>query len=66
MFQSVSLEDNPTNFPKPCVLSAYGVDNQFTAMDILRRWIYIFENCIDMGVRIIGFSTGNFTYLMFH
>ncbi|CAF2083410.1 unnamed protein product [Rotaria magnacalcarata] len=57
MFQSISAEDNPTNFPKPLLLSAYGVDNKFTAMDILRRWMYIFENCLDKGARIIGFST---------
>ncbi|CAF1521513.1 unnamed protein product [Rotaria sp. Silwood1] len=57
MFQSISTEDDPTNFPKPVLLSAYGVDNKFTAMDILRRWMYIFERCLDKDVRIIGFST---------
>ncbi|CAF1481283.1 unnamed protein product [Rotaria sp. Silwood1] len=60
MFQSISTEDDPTNFPKPVLLSAYGVDNKFTAMDILRRWMYIFERCLDKDVRIIGFSTGKF------
>ncbi|CAF3347145.1 unnamed protein product [Rotaria sp. Silwood2] len=57
MFQSISTEDDPRNFPKPILLSAYGVDNKFTALDILRRWIYIFERCLDKDVRIIGFST---------
>jgi len=60
MFQSISTENDPTNFPKPFLLSAYGVDNKFTAMDILRRWMYIFERCLDKGVRIVGFSTGKF------
>ncbi|CAF4757347.1 unnamed protein product, partial [Rotaria magnacalcarata] len=54
---SISTEDDPTNFPKPFLLSAYGVDNTFTAIDILRRWMYIFESCLDKGVRIVGFST---------
>jgi hypothetical protein len=58
MFQSISTEDDTTKFPKPFILSAYGVNNKFTAMDILRRWIYIFENCLNKGIRIIGFSTG--------
>ncbi|CAF1088693.1 unnamed protein product [Rotaria magnacalcarata] len=57
MFQSISTKDDPTNFPKPFLLSAYGVDNTFTAIDILRRWMYIFESCLDKGVRIVGFST---------
>ncbi|CAF4986618.1 unnamed protein product, partial [Rotaria sp. Silwood1] len=57
MFQSISTEDDPTNFSKPVLLSAYGVDNKFRAMDILRRWMYIFERCLDKDVRIIGFST---------
>lgn len=35
MFQSISTEDDPTNIPKLFLLSAYGVDNTFTAMDIL-------------------------------
>ncbi|CAF1534009.1 unnamed protein product, partial [Adineta steineri] len=57
VFQSVPTEDNAINIPKPFVLSAYGVNNKFSTMDILRRWIYIFESCLDKGVRVIGFST---------
>jgi hypothetical protein len=64
MLQGISTENDPTNFPKPFLLSAYGVNNKFTSMDILRRWMYIFENCLDKGVRVIGFSTGTF-YLFY-
>ncbi|UJR34576.1 hypothetical protein I4U23_027352 [Adineta vaga] len=39
--QSIPTEHNPNNPPKPFILSAYGVDNKFTAMDVLRRWIYM-------------------------
>ena len=64
MFQSISTEDTATKIPKPYLLSAYGINNKFTTLDILRRWIYIFEQCLDQGVRIIGFSTGKF-YTLF-
>ncbi|CAF4539581.1 unnamed protein product [Rotaria socialis] len=57
MFQRIPTEDNPKIFPKPCLLSAYGTDNRFTSIDILRRWIYIFQSFLNQGVRIIGFST---------
>jgi hypothetical protein len=60
MLQSLSAENDPTNFPKPFLLSTYDVNNKFTSIDILHRWIYIFENCLNKGVRIIGFSTGSF------
>lgn len=60
MLQSLSTEDDPKTFPKPFLLSAYGTNNKFTSIDILRRWIYIFENCLKQGVRVIGFSTGRF------
>ena len=46
------------------LLSAYGVDNKFAGVDILRRWMYIFERCLDKGVRIIGFSTGKFLFTL--
>lgn len=65
MFQSISTDKDPLNFPKPFLLSAYGVNNKFTAMDILRRWMYIFERCLDKNVRIIGFSTGKFSSFRF-
>ena len=64
MFQSISAEVAATNFPKPYLLSVYGVNNKFTALDILRRWIYIFENCLDEGIRVIGFYTGK-SYAVF-
>ena len=60
MFQSIPEKDYPVNVPKPFLLSAYGVDNRFRTMDVLRRWMYMFESCLDVGVRIVGFSTGKF------
>ena len=60
MFQSIPEKDYLRNIPKPFLLSAYGTDNKFTAMDVIRRWLHIFEGCLDVGVTIVGFSTGKF------
>ena len=57
MFQSIPAADG-ANVPRPFLLSAYGVNNRSTSIDIVRRWIYIFENCLSKGVRLIGFSSG--------
>ena len=61
MFQP--LPSIHTTSPSPLLMSAYGVDNTFTANDILRRWIFIFESCIQKQIRIIGFSTGRMRFL---
>ena len=60
MFQSIPEKDYPVNVPKPFLLSVYAVDNKFTTMDVLRRWIYMFESCLNVSLRIVGFSTGKF------
>jgi hypothetical protein len=41
----------------PFILSAYGSDNKVTATDVLKRWLYIYNQCLVQGVRVIGFST---------
>ena len=41
----------------PFIVSAYGTNSRYTSLDILRRWIWIFEQCLGQGIRIIGFST---------
>ena len=60
MFQSIPTEDNAPRTPRPLLLSAYGVDNNITPINVLNRWMYIFQQCLDQNVRIIGFSTGKF------
>jgi hypothetical protein len=49
---------NQSTIPSPFLLSAYGIDNTATANDILQRWYYIFNQCLQRNIRIIGFSTG--------
>ncbi|CAF1413057.1 unnamed protein product [Rotaria sordida] len=48
---------NNSSVPAAFLLSAYGVVNTYTSMDILRRWLFIFNNCLQRNIRIIGFST---------
>jgi hypothetical protein len=42
---------------RPIILSAYGTNNKYTSLDIIRRWIWMLEQCSSRGIRIIGFST---------
>ncbi|CAF1560648.1 unnamed protein product, partial [Didymodactylos carnosus] len=41
---------------RPFLLAAYGTDTKSIAIDILRRWIYIYERCKLNDIRIIGYS----------
>jgi hypothetical protein len=45
------------------LLTGYGVVNTYTSMAILRRWLFIFNECLQKHIRIIGFSTGKFSSL---
>jgi len=66
MFQPIP-QLNYSNAPASFLLSAYGVDNTSTAIDILCRWIYIFNSSYKKQIRIIGFSTGKvFTSNIFY
>ncbi|CAF1508847.1 unnamed protein product, partial [Didymodactylos carnosus] len=38
------------------LISAYGVNSRYTSVDIIRRWSYIYEECNQKGIRMIGFS----------
>ncbi|CAF3061476.1 unnamed protein product [Rotaria sp. Silwood2] len=57
MIQPVQSTTQNT-IPSPFLLSAYGIDNTATANDILQRWWYIFNQCLQRNIRIIGFATG--------
>jgi hypothetical protein len=38
------LEETKSSVPsRPCILSAYGTNNKFSAVDLLRKWIYIYN-----------------------
>lgn len=39
------------------LLAAYGIGNTFTAIDVLNRWMWVFENSRQSNVRIVAFAT---------
>jgi hypothetical protein len=41
----------------PFLISAYGTDNKFDSYDLINRWLKIYDESLQRGVRIIGFST---------
>ncbi|CAF4106974.1 unnamed protein product [Adineta steineri] len=41
----------------PFILSAYGSNNKAKAIEILRRWLFIHDQCLIQGVHVIGFSS---------
>ena len=54
MVQPIARFGQPS---RPVILSAYGTNNKYTALDIMRRWIWIFDESLSRGIRVIGFST---------
>ena len=42
---------------RPYILSAYGIDNQTNAVEVLKHWIYLYDECKSRDIRIVGFST---------
>ena len=43
--------------PSASVMSAYGTDNKVTSMDVLKRWLFIYQEFHHRNIRILGFST---------
>ncbi|CAF2257375.1 unnamed protein product [Rotaria magnacalcarata] len=44
-------------YSSPFLLAAYGISNNFKAIDVLNRWIWMFEKSKQSNVRIVAFST---------
>ncbi|CAF2945704.1 unnamed protein product [Rotaria sp. Silwood2] len=42
---------------RPCILSAYGTNNKYTAIDVLRKWMYLYNECKKRNINVVGFST---------
>ena len=47
----------PNKHASPFILSAYGTDNKFDSYDLIKRWLKIFDEAKQRGIRIVGFST---------
>jgi hypothetical protein len=44
-------------YSSPFLLAAYGLSNKFKAIDVLHRWLWIFEKSRESNVRIVAYST---------
>jgi hypothetical protein len=51
MLKSLVLSD------PPFILSAYGSNNKTKAIEILKRWLFIYHQCLIQDIHVIGFST---------
>jgi hypothetical protein len=52
--QPITRQDQASS---PFFISAYGTDNKFDSYDLINRWLKIFDESLQRGIRIIGFST---------
>ena len=41
----------------PFLIAAYGTDNTFDSYHLLRRWLQIFDESLQQGIRVVGFAT---------
>ncbi|CAF3191676.1 unnamed protein product [Rotaria socialis] len=51
MLKSLVLSD------PPFILTAYGSNNKAKAIEILKRWLFIYHQCLIQDIHVIGFST---------
>lgn len=47
----------PFSQASPFLLSAYGTDNKFETSHVINRWLKIFDESLERGIRVVGFST---------
>ena len=48
---------SPFSQASPFLLSAYGTDNKFETSHVINRWLKIFDESLERGIRVVGFST---------
>jgi Icc-related predicted phosphoesterase len=41
----------------PFLLAAYGLSNKFETVDVLHRWLWIFEKSRELNARVVAYST---------
>ncbi|CAF1501640.1 unnamed protein product [Adineta ricciae] len=46
-----------SHVPAATALSAYGTDNKINSIDVLKRWLYIYQQFYAKYVRVIGYAT---------
>ena len=41
----------------PYILATYGTNNRFKAINVLRRWFFLYNKCKDQDNHLVGFAT---------
>ena len=41
----------------PYILAAYGINNRFKAIDVVRQCSFLYHQCKDQDIRLVGFGT---------
>ena len=42
---------------RPYIPSAYGTNNKYTGIDVLRKWIYMYNECKTRNIIVVGFAS---------
>lgn len=51
------LNKNGSIHSRPYIISAYGSDNKHTGIDVLRKWIYMYNECKKRNIVVVGFAS---------
>ena len=46
-----------SNKAPPFLLSGFGTNNKIDAISVLHRWLFIYEQCHQDNIKILGFSS---------
>lgn len=42
---------------RPYIISAYGTNHKYTAIDVLRKWVYLYGECKQRNINLVGFAS---------
>ena len=42
---------------RPYIISAFGTDNKYSAIDVLRKWIHVYNELKKRDINVVGFSS---------
>ena len=56
MIQPIASINN-SRTPSAAVLSVYGTDNRIDAMDVVQRWLFIYQQFLSISIRVLGYFT---------
>ncbi len=50
-------KNSPSIHSRPYIISAYGTNNSYKGIDIVRKWIYIYNECKKRNTTVVGFAS---------